>query len=289
MTHHEADINDFDCYSHDTIDGTEKIEIHGNIAIVGYLATDYDNEHANPRSPDIDNFGKLKCFDNNHLCDQPTYRHFSSTLRYTDDEFEIELAAECDPQAAKMINYWQDDCNPFLELIRNNPNLEDPEEAAEEAAKTNILAAVEQGLNKALVIPIDILSGPYTIIRAGHPGDISPNPEENRGCDGYMFATPQMIIDEWGEDTPETREKALNLMLAELESYNQWLAGEVYGVCVYAYQNTETDPDAPPVWEEIEEDECWGFLGHEHAEEELDRLFMEMKDCILNQSLPQAA
>lgn len=56
------------------------------------------------------------------------------------------------------------------------------------------------------------------------------------------------------------REVAVECARQALESYNAWLAGDCYGVCVEVF-----DPDS----ERITDDACWGYVGHKYAEEEL--------------------
>ena len=62
--------------------------------------------------------------------------------------------------------------------------------------------------------------------------------------------------------------KAVEYCKGVLEEYNDWRNGNVYGVVCYVI-----DRSTGRVIKD-EEDECWGYLGHEHAEEELDALVL---------------
>lgn len=54
--------------------------------------------------------------------------------------------------------------------------------------------------------------------------------------------------------TAKTRKKARELLLAEVEEYDQYLRGDVYGIII-SKDDTEVES-------------CWGFFGLEYAEKE---------------------
>lgn len=59
--------------------------------------------------------------------------------------------------------------------------------------------------------------------------------------------------------TDETwRKRAVEVMKADVEVYDQYLRGEVYGYNLYEAKSPESDAEDPE-WEEI--DSCWGFYG----------------------------
>lgn len=268
MYNHSASDFDlqFDCF-HDT----EKIEIHGNLAIVGYLSQDFEAQ--NPRIEGC-SFGNLICFDRNYTLSDPG-------LIFDRDYFEFDLARKCSDKADRLIEYWNDEDNPFLRLIRHNQNLneDEAEEIAEQAAQENTAAAVDEALEECVLIPYDLLRGPYLIIRPGQPGSI----EEL--CDGYIYATPQMIINEYGQNTRTTREKALKLLRTELEVFNLYLSNDVYGAVVEIFEKN-TDPDLCPEdepygWDQIDNDALWSIFGMQYAEQELDHIFESAKSDAL--------
>jgi len=57
-----------------------------------------------------------------------------------------------------------------------------------------------------------------------------------------------------------------------LRTYSDWCNGECYGVCVWTYTRTENGWDL----DEDSREECWGFIGHEHAQEELTNQMKEV-------------
>jgi hypothetical protein len=72
---------------------------------------------------------------------------------------------------------------------------------------------------------------------------------------GYIYVTKEDIVRKYGKDTPENREKARNVLKREIETYDQYLTGDVWGYKV-------TDPKG----EEL--DSVWGYYGQESAIDE---------------------
>lgn len=71
---------------------------------------------------------------------------------------------------------------------------------------------------------------------------------------GIIYCTHEQIIKEYDELSDETIHKAKQLMQGEVETYSQYLSGEVYG---YQIEPTDTNKS-------IEcDDGCWGFFGYE--------------------------
>lgn len=56
---------------------------------------------------------------------------------------------------------------------------------------------------------------------------------------------------------------AQELAQSALDTYNNWLSGNVFGVVVATYINTNTKEN--PVWEYENSEECWGYIGSEWA------------------------
>lgn len=53
---------------------------------------------------------------------------------------------------------------------------------------------------------------------------------------------------------------------AVLTEYASWCNGDVYGCCVETFKKVGDEDDA---WESTGSDECWGFIGSDHAEQSL--------------------
>jgi hypothetical protein len=72
---------------------------------------------------------------------------------------------------------------------------------------------------------------------------------------GYIYATPEMIRENWGVKhiTKKIREKAIALLEAEVKTYDDFLTGNVWG-----YECIDESGDVV--------DSCWGFYGSDIKE-----------------------
>ena len=68
---------------------------------------------------------------------------------------------------------------------------------------------------------------------------------------GYITVSKETIIKEYGNDTPEQREKVEGYLKGEVNTYDQFLRGEVY---TYTVQNEDGEII----------DGCGGFYGSDH-------------------------
>lgn len=77
---------------------------------------------------------------------------------------------------------------------------------------------------------------------------------------GYVFVLKDRIISEFGLDPDDNswREKAEAVMRGEVEEYDQYISGEVYGYSLYEFVDDGTDDGS---WDEV--DSCSGFYGNE--------------------------
>lgn len=105
-------------------------------------------------------------------------------------------------------------------------------------------------------------AGPFTTKdcrgKKGSRGEDCPAAEALDDMDGYYIA-PEDVTD------PAKYAKGA------LKTYSAWCNGDVYGVCVWTY--TRPDTDSP--WELQDRDECWGYIGTDYAEEELNSRMKE--------------
>ena len=58
-----------------------------------------------------------------------------------------------------------------------------------------------------------------------------------------------------------------------LDEYNAWLSGDCWGCVVQEFVNVGTEDE--PVWEETDDDACWGHIGSDYAEEVLRSEYFE--------------
>jgi len=78
------------------------------------------------------------------------------------------------------------------------------------------------------------------------------------GCVGLIYVTKETLMVEYSmsetDDLTEIKEKAKECLVAEINEYDQYLQGDVWG---YVIEDGG---------EEI--DSCWGFFGYEYAKQE---------------------
>jgi hypothetical protein len=83
------------------------------------------------------------------------------------------------------------------------------------------------------------------------------NDRWDSGQIGFAYMTRQGILDNFMAKrlSPFLRDRALALIKGEVEEYNCYLSGDVYGYAI-------KDGDGETV------DSCWGFYGYKYAEEQ---------------------
>jgi hypothetical protein len=74
------------------------------------------------------------------------------------------------------------------------------------------------------------------------------------------------------DDTPDPAKYADSV----LEEFSDWCNGSIYGVCVQKLTRADEDSE----WEQVESDECWGFIGYEHAKNSLKEDYMPEEESV---------
>lgn len=87
-----------------------------------------------------------------------------------------------------------------------------------------------------------------------------PDPRWDSGQSGFVYCSREDAVKEFGNKvcTAKVKEKALKRMVGEVETFSQYLNGEVYGFVIEQLVEDE--------WREQES--CWGFYGLEYCMEE---------------------
>ena len=119
--------------------------------------------------------------------------------------------------------------------------------------------------NLILIKPINMYDhGGITVSTSnGYPY----NDRWDAGCVGFIYVTKKTIFKECGDITEENwKERADKYLEGEMETYDQYCRGEVYGYrLIKTVVKQETCPHCGEVIreyeEETEEDSCWGFYG----------------------------
>lgn len=106
--------------------------------------------------------------------------------------------------------------------------------------------------NKAVYLPL------YLYDHSGITMSTSPfSCRWDSGQVGYVYLTRKTILKEWGWKVLTKKRIAFleKYMRDEVETYDQYLTGDVYGYVI-------TDDNGEEV------DSCWGFYGHDYCEQE---------------------
>lgn len=85
---------------------------------------------------------------------------------------------------------------------------------------------------------------------------LDDNPDADQSVDGIAVVTRDSVREIYGDEVPNAHQ-AREVARSEVERYNQWARGDVYGYVaeVQAYPGACMDHDAELV------DSCWGFIG----------------------------
>jgi len=120
-----------------------------------------------------------------------------------------------------------------------------------EAVSNDRLDEIAAGIEDGSLIGLPV----YAYVHSG--ATISTSPfycPWDSGQSGFVYCKASDAEDEWAGDS-HFRANALRVLRGEVETFDQYLRGDVYG-----YTITDKDGD--------EVDSCWGFFGIECAEEE---------------------
>lgn len=101
---------------------------------------------------------------------------------------------------------------------------------------------------------------------------------------GYIFCPTSKILEEYKDVSPETLEKVSKVLEGEVEVYDQYLTGDVYGFCVVKKSTCDHGHT-----HEDTEDSCYGFFGSNIKENGiLDHLSKEDTDFISKKDAARA-
>lgn len=78
---------------------------------------------------------------------------------------------------------------------------------------------------------------------------------------GFTFATNDDVVKEYGDLSKESLNKAEELLVNEVETYDKYLRGDVYGYTL----------DSDDEYEELDDYGCWGYYDYGYCVEEADR------------------
>lgn len=186
----------------------------------------HDEDAPNPRE-DRDNFGTMVCFHRRYnLGDKHDFDEPSDFLISLLEEKlgDIGTAEEKYEQLANEID---------SAAFKNRPG------SHRKAVDDNILNFLSDSY---AVLPLYLYD--HSGITINTTGFSCP---WDSGQIGWIYASNDKIKKEYGEVMPETIQKAISLMMAEVKEFDCYLTGQCYGFQFFE-DGKETDS-------------CWGFLG----------------------------
>lgn len=118
-------------------------------------------------------------------------------------------------------------------------------------------AAIIKKENAVVIMPLFLYDHSGLRIKVGSFQGLLPqfHAEFDSSQVGFIFVPRQKVLDEWGVKriSPKLKATVENNLRAEVEVYDDFLSGQVYGFVV-------KDADGEEV------DSCWGFYGGDHKE-----------------------
>jgi hypothetical protein len=238
----------------------ESIEYRGfNINIY----SDFD-----PINPidDFDMFASMACWHNRYQLghEQP---------KCDPDEFMQELAIKADPIIEDKIYYWED--GDGWAMLSNKYPFNDPDVepyTAINQSNERIKSLIQKAIDKHyIILPL------YLYDHSGITISTSPfSCPWDSGQVGIIYISIKDVLKEFNRKkmSKKLRSKAINLMIAEVKTYDQYLTGEVYG---YLIEPTDKNKS-------IEcDDSCWGFYGYDHEKSGLMEYAKNAIDCAISE------
>lgn len=135
----------------------------------------------------------------------------------------------------------------------------------EEAYKALIRKTAEE---KAIILPLRLLDHSGITMSIGRGAHWSDPGGWDSGQVGWIFVTRETLKKEGLSD--KTDEEIVKYLEGEVETYDQYLTGDVYGfqlkkIVKFEKKNLETG-EVEIIEEEEDIDSCWGFYGHNFEE-----------------------
>jgi len=191
-------------------------------------------------------FGKMVCWHRRYnLGDEQPKKDREEYLEW--------LAFEADPELEEIKERVDRIWNHFY------PGYQKPERLATKIADQYLKQRIEKSLDENYVMmPLYLYDHSGLIMRTG--GFSCP---WDSGKVGIIYATREEVCKECGEWTAESIEQAERIMAQEVETYSQYLEGDVWG-----YEVVQKHEDGT---EDIL-DSCWGFFGDDFCKEEAMRV-----------------
>ena len=209
-----------------------------------------------PESPrEWDNVGTMACWhDRYHLGDKP----YRGRRGESPSDWLESLAKEYSPGFAKR---WD---NYHFRRMVGEPADGDYNSADQKARKARFYAARDAAMWKVIdanyvILPLGLIDHSGISMYVGSGAHSCDPGGWDSGQVGWIYADRKKCIEEWGGKskrfTKHVREMAEQCLRQEVETYDQFLTGDVWGFVI-------EDANGEHV------DSCWGFFGDEYCKQE---------------------
>jgi len=202
-----------------------------------------DTDPMNPRT-EWDNAGHMVCFHNRYA--------LGDEHHFTAGNLQVEMAMEACPSIEKTIDYWDNEGYQRIASKRGH-------KAAAEKSEAMVAKIVDKVLGRHYVIlplyfydhsGITMRTGPFSC-----PWD--------SGQVGIIYMTMDEIEHEWPKaEYPDQKKRAREHMQFEVEEYDCYLTGDVYG---YEVEPIDANKAIGA------DDSCWGFYGGKYMQEVIEK------------------
>lgn len=215
---------------------------------------------------DWDMFASMACWHNRYQLghEQP---------KCDPDEFMQDLAIKADPIVEDKIYYWEEGAG--WAMLSNKYPFNDPDVepyTAINQSNERIKSLIQKTIDKHyIILPL------YLYDHSGITISTSPfSCPWDSGQVGIIYISIKDVLKEFSRKkmSKQLRKKAIDLMMAEVKTYDQYLTGEVYG---YMIEPTDRNKS-------IEcDDSCWGFYGYDHEKSGLMEYSKNAIDCCISE------
>jgi hypothetical protein len=218
-----------------------------------------DDMPSNPRTDFDCNVGRMVCCHSRYNLGDEHY--------YSGDNWKFELACEVDPDLEdRVISMENDTVNVIYSCLLDDSDYDFDDAWAR--ADDMVRRGVERMINRVfcdnyIALPLYLYDHSGISMSTG-----SFSCPWDSGCVGVIVCHRDTVKKEFDGDEDRAR-KALE---AEVEVYDQYLRGDVYGFIVEMFDGKD--------WNEI--DSCWGFFGSDiHTNGMVDHFGADLVDYIV--------
>ena len=131
-----------------------------------------------------------------------------------------------------------------------------------EAIDTERFEEIARGIENGTLIGLPV----YAYVHSGSTIATTPfHCQWDSGRSGWVYCTREAAVKEFGKKvcTAAVKEKAMKCLRGEVDTFDQYLRGEVYG---YIVERAVIDEDGDKDWERL--DSCWGHYGLDYCIEQ---------------------